>query len=170
MWGRQVYSALLGEGYGELLSHQDYFPSPHCALERTWLFWWLQKRWGVEGWPGSTAPLVSTHTHSVESWNPIGAMEWCLLLHLILGGPGCGPRIALCLLKYAPWLQRHQQGGYFGNRELTHFPIGTGAKWFHLIAADCLAHDWASGGVGCYVGKVWWKCWRKTTQEVRVVF
>lgn len=53
--------------------------------------------------PGVTVPLVATHTHSVESWS----MKWerCLLIHLILGGPGWQPRVALCLLKHPPWFR-----------------------------------------------------------------
>ena len=31
----------------------------------------------------STVPLVATRSHSAEGCNPVGAMEWRLLLHLI---------------------------------------------------------------------------------------
>ena len=54
------------------------------------------------GQPGSTGSLGATGTHSAQSCNPVGAMEWHLLLHLILCAPGRGPRIALCLLEHAP--------------------------------------------------------------------
>lgn len=125
-----------------------YLPSPQMCF-RTWLFWWLQKWWGVGKWPGSSAPLVATHTHSVESWNLIGAVEWCLLLHLISSSSGHGPRIALCLLKHPPSFQLRR---LLYSRELTHSPVGNWYKWFHLMAADCLA----SSGLPCgeSLGKV----------------
>lgn len=113
---------------------------------RTRRLWWLQKWWGVGRWPRSSVSLVAVHTNSVESWNLVGAVEWCLLLHLISSSSGCGPRIALCLLKYPPWFQLQRPiRRLLYSRELTHSSVGNWCKWFHLMAADCLA----SSGLLC---------------------
>ena len=46
----------------------------------------------------SAVPLVATHTHSAEGCDPVGAVEWRLLLHLsrfILCAPGHGQECPL---------------------------------------------------------------------------
>lgn len=64
---------------------------------------------------GSRAPFVFTHTPSVESRNPIGAMEWCLLSAVQAVGlglpsafwntlPGCSETSKEATLAAGSWL------------------------------------------------------------------